>query len=292
MAVYREKDGDIVREYALEQQPILQYETERALVEIVPTKAYGIALFIDNELQFTEKDEYIYHEMLIHPCLGSAESLSNICIFGGGDGLAVREVLKWQGDPHRQMHSITVVDWDEKVTELFKNEYSHLNQDSLQSDLVRIENKNILDCDPYEERFYDCIVIDLVDPDIHSMYLWETVLDLSKQWVDRDGSIVINAGGILPWDIHILNTLLEQIKERFDWNIHLYKTFVPSFAREWCFILLNHTDSISVPFMPMDLSYFSHEAWIQSYTNGWTQDYLQSIDHNFEHQLVKNESVD
>jgi spermidine synthase len=63
MAVYKERDGDLVREYALQEgKPIWKKRTQRAMVEVVPTKSYGTALFIDNELQLTEKDEYIYHE--------------------------------------------------------------------------------------------------------------------------------------------------------------------------------------------------------------------------------------
>ena len=92
MAVYRENDGFLVREYELTHSAIVQKQTKKAFLEIVPTKEYGTALFLDGELQLTEKDEYIYHESLVHPCLMTAITRKKVCILGGGDGCAAREV--------------------------------------------------------------------------------------------------------------------------------------------------------------------------------------------------------
>ncbi len=287
MAVYREVDGDITREYLLdEEEPIFRKKTERALVEVIPTKQYGLALFIDNELQFTEKDEYIYHEALIHPCMASCHNYNDILIIGGGDGCAVREILKWDSAPYRQLRRIDIIDWDEDVTTLFKEKYDSLNQQAFEDSRVFVENRDIMDYDVEDEdRTYDCIFIDLVDPNFEGSYeeigvqkgLWDYVLFLAKEWIDKHGMIVINCGGILPWNVDNLNCMLELLYDRFDLHVHLYKTFVPSFGREWCFALLTEKENLSIPFLPHGLRHFSPQVWQYAYKDGWTENYLMNL---------------
>lgn len=292
MAVYREIDGDIVREYQLEQKPVQQFQTEKALVEIVPTKAYGFVLFVDNELQLAEKDEHIYHELLIHPCMANATRVSEICVMGGGDGCAVREILKWNEDSYKSLGKIDVIDYDESITELFKTKLSYFNNNALNHPNVSIENEDLL---TYEEkRCYDCIFIDLVDPHFENgnqsgIDFWSSLLDLAKHWLDPYGSLVINAGGILPWEVHTVNILVEMVRERFDLNLHIYKVFVPSFGREWCFLLLNQRTEMELSSLPPDLHYLSERTWKQAYSDGWSNQYLLNICADFEHQLGKNE---
>ena len=53
-------------------------------------------LYLNNNLQFSTFDEYRYHEMLVHPAMSFSECVDNVLILGGGDGLAVREILKYK----------------------------------------------------------------------------------------------------------------------------------------------------------------------------------------------------
>ena len=282
MAVYRETDGEIVREYPLEVQPLFRKETDHALIEIVPTKQFGRTLFINGELQFTEKDEYIYHEALVHPCLATISPRSRICILGGGDGCAAREVLRWGSD----IESIDIIDWDQDITNSFKDTYCDLNEESLSHPKVTIENEDIrsyLD----DDRSYNTIIIDLLDPNPYEdgqMDLWYDTLFLAKHWVVNGGSIVINAGGIDPWNTEILNWLIDLVQKKIKWPLFVYKVFVPSFGREWCFLLLCQTETLCLEYLPDDLRFFDKRAWKQMYS-GWTRDYLRSLDLNIEHQL-------
>ena len=282
MATYREKDGFIVREYALEQKPILYKQTKKAFIEIVPTKEYGKTLFIDNELQFSEKDEYIYHEMLVHPCLSLCDP-RNICIIGGGDGLAAREVLKWH-----TVEAVDVIDWDEGITNYFMNEETTLNANSLQDPRVRIYNENIQES-LHDERNYDAILVDLLDPDFTKegqLDLWYDIIFMTKHWISPTGCIVINAGGITPWDTTTLNRLIELLAQKTSFLIHLYKVFVPSFGREWCFILLKETSTMTMTNAPANLHYFDENTWKQAYVSGWSVEYQRNICLNLESQRV------
>lgn len=282
MTTYREKDGNLVREYELDLGDLVRKESEKALIELIPTKEYGLALFLNNELQLTEKDEYIYHEMLVHPCLSNTQSRKRVCIIGGGDGCAAREVLRWGSD----VESIDIIDWDKRVTNLFRT-YFYLNDDSFSHPKVNVINENIR-AFLHDERTYDCILIDLLDPNPREQGqedLWYDILFMAKHWIAEGGSIVINAGGILPWNMENLEWLLELVGRKMPWPIHLYKVFVPSFAREWCFLLLTPSDKPNVGNLPSGLRYISSQAWAQAYSYGWTLDYRRNLHLNIEHQI-------
>src|SRR5437763_10977958 len=73
-----------------------------------------LRLFLNSHLQFSSRDEYRYHEALVHPGLAAAAGARSVLILGGGDGLAVREVLRYP-----QVERIVPVDLDPEMTRLF-----------------------------------------------------------------------------------------------------------------------------------------------------------------------------
>lgn len=271
MALYSEKDGTLIRQYELQDIPVAACESEKALIEMVPTKAFGTTLFIDNVLQFALQDEYIYHEMLVHPCLCSSEKRERICIIGGGDGCALREVLKWHDVKH-----VDLIDWDKAMTDAFSTKLGFYNDWAFEDKRVHIENKDILEC-CHERREYDCILVDLLDPDESQSDLWNCIIECVKRWILPHGSICINAGGILPWQTDTFNWLLQHIESTASLRRHAYKVFVPSFGKEWCFVLLNSDKEIQMKSLPSNLHYLDDTAWKKAYTYGWTKDYLNRI---------------
>lgn len=273
MAVYRERDGNIVREYTLEEsKTILRKQCDFACLDAVSTKEFGMSFFLDNELQFSEFDEYIYHEMLVHPCLSLSSEQSSVCIIGGGDGCAAREVLKWPN-----IEKVDLIDWDKTLTRMFQHTFSYFNSGSLEDPRVRIENKNIQDC-LHEERQYDCILVDLLDPDFEKKRqddLWYDVLFLVKHWIKPGGCISINLGGILPGDTTTVEIMTALLKDRISLPHRLYKVFVPSFAREWCFALIGNIELCTLEALPSNLRYLSEDAWIAA--NCWPTAYTQNL---------------
>src|SRR5260370_37871959 len=93
--------------------PII-YSKDTAYQRSVITQGHaGFQLFLDGHLQFSSTDEYRYHEALVHPALLLAGSPRRVLVLGGGDGLALREILK-----HPAVESITLVDLDPHMTRL------------------------------------------------------------------------------------------------------------------------------------------------------------------------------
>src|SRR5207248_11470828 len=73
-----------------------------------------VRLFLNSHLQFSSRDEYRYHEALVHPGLSAVPAPRRVLVLGGGDGLAVREVLKYP-----QVENVTLVDLDPEMTRIF-----------------------------------------------------------------------------------------------------------------------------------------------------------------------------
>ena len=120
-----------------------------------------VRLFIDENLQFCSIDEYRYHETLVHIPLLLHPKPESVLILGGGDGLAVREILK-----HSSVKNIDLVDLDPTITDLAKNHslLKKLNQNSLLSPKVKIINQDAFKYVENISKLYSVVIIDLPDP--------------------------------------------------------------------------------------------------------------------------------
>lgn len=278
---YTEKDKGVTKKYKLSDNPIQKYKTSRAKIEFVPTKAFGMMMFIDDELQLAEKDEYIYHEMLVHPALLASTTPKRICIIGGGDGCAAREVLRW-----KDIESLDVIDWDSELVDIFISKYSMLNEYCYKDKRVEYKDADIRSLVDDEEE-YDCIIVDLLDPnsdDTTNNQLWLDIINAAKSWLAPGGSIVINAGGILPWNKEtpkwLVRTLVHNFHHLEHYDLMAYKAFVPSFGSEWCFLMIAPHDKININCESINLNreclrYFDAASWSNAKT--WSKDYKMSV---------------
>src|SRR5205814_2039541 len=132
-------------------------------------------LFLTIHLQFSSRDEYRYHEALIHPGLSAIPAPRRVLVLGGGDGLAVREILKYP-----QIESITLVDLDPEMTRLFSTHpmLTALNQKSFSASRVHIINADAFPWVDSDTESFDFIVIDFPDPTNYSLgKLYSTTFD-------------------------------------------------------------------------------------------------------------------
>jgi spermidine synthase len=118
-------------------------------------------LFIDGNIQFSSRDEYRYHEYLVHPVMSLPGPIGRVLILGGGDGLALRETLKY-----KQVKTVDLVDIDPRMTELSQSLpiIRKLNKDSLRDRRVSIHNKDAFSFLNRPGPAYDRVIIDLPDP--------------------------------------------------------------------------------------------------------------------------------
>lgn len=120
-----------------------------------------LRLFLNNNLQFSSHDEYRYHEALVHPGLASLPWAKRVLVLGGGDGLAVREILKYPN-----VEAVTLVDLDPAMTVLFSTAPAlvALNQGALKAERVTVVNADALQWLENNREHFDFIVVDFPDP--------------------------------------------------------------------------------------------------------------------------------
>ena len=192
-----------------------------------------LRLFLNSHLQFSSRDEYRYHEALVHPGLAALPGARRVLVLGGGDGLAVREILRYPSVEH-----VTLVDLDPEMTGLFSTHplLTQLNAQSLRSPRVRVVNADAfvwLDANP---DVFDFIVVDFPDPNnygVGKLYTTAFYRLLSKH-LGRFGLAVVQSTSPLFarrsfWSID------ETLREA-GLATRPYHVYVPSFG-EWGFIL-------------------------------------------------------
>jgi spermidine synthase len=135
---------------------------------IVVTKGpRSFQLHLNGNLQFNSADEYRYHEALVHPALSLAESTKHVLVLGGGDGLAVREILK-----HPSVESVTLVDIDPEMTELGKRfePLAALNQHAFDDPRVALVHDDaMIWLERRQGEPFDAVIIDFPDPNTFAL---------------------------------------------------------------------------------------------------------------------------
>ena len=104
---------------------------------VVTDGKLGHRLFLNGNLQIAERDEYRYHEALVHPAMAAHGAPKRVAVLGGGDGMAVREILKYPS-----VESVTLVELDPAMTRLFTDNatLARLNGHALRSPKVQVVN--------------------------------------------------------------------------------------------------------------------------------------------------------
>ena len=124
-------------------------------------KRKDLRLFIDGHIQFSQTDEHRYHEALVHPVMSLSGKAEAILVLGGGDGLAVRELVKYE-----TVKRIDLVDLDPHMTQLGKDfaPLARLNRNALKDNRVRIFNEDAFLFIRRPGQSYDRVILDFPDP--------------------------------------------------------------------------------------------------------------------------------
>lgn len=127
----------------------------------------GFQLFLNGNLQFSSTDEYRYHEALVHPAMLLAGEPRRVLVLGGGDGLAVREILKYPS-----VETVTLVDLDPNMTQLAVRFplLASLNNRALEDPRVKVINQDaFVWVDNATEPPYDAAILDFPDPNTFAL---------------------------------------------------------------------------------------------------------------------------
>ena len=153
-------------ETAAFQDPVIFAKSTKYQRIVLTKSKYDLKLFLNGNLQFSARDEYRYHEALVHVGMGTLKSHQKILILGGGDGLALREVLKYQ-----DVASVTLVDLDPVMTELFSshNPLKTLNHASLNDPRAHVVSADAYSWLRSNNDTFDFVIVDFPDPSNFSL---------------------------------------------------------------------------------------------------------------------------
>jgi spermidine synthase len=200
---------------------------------VITKNSREMRLYLNGNLQFSSADEYRYHEALVHPAMSSIANPEKVLVLGGGDGLAVREILKYP-----TVKKITLVDLDKKMTSLFTSQEAlvKLNNHSLKNDKVKVVNDDAFSWLRSEKEKYNAVIVDFPDPSGYSIgKLYSTVFyQLLKKVLLKDALVVIQSTSpyVAPNSFWCIDTTLKTC----GYFTKPYHNYVPSFG-EWGYII-------------------------------------------------------
>ncbi len=199
-----------------------------------------LSLYINGRLQFSSSDETIYHSYLTYPAMLASARHDRILVIGGGDGMALRELLRWSP------RSITLVDLDAEMIRLFSGKDKTAPQE-IRDTLLALNEKSFLDPrvhiitgDAFIEveklistrQHYDTIIVDLPDPShpdlnkLYSDYFYQRL----KTLLSGDGAIVIQSTS--PYHAKKAFLSIGKTLEAAGFKAEQYHANVPTFG-EW-----------------------------------------------------------
>jgi len=192
-----------------------------------------LRLFLSSHLQFSSRDEYRYHEALVHPGLASVPGARHVLVLGGGDGLALREILKYPS-----VSKVTLVDLDPEMTRLFSTNplLTKLNGGSLRNSRVRVINADAFVWLDANQDFFDFVVVDFPDPTNFSLgKLYTTAFyRLLAKHLSANGRIVVQSTS--PLFARQSFWCIAATLRKAGLTTAPYHLYVPSFG-EWGFVL-------------------------------------------------------
>ena len=170
---------------------LFEGRSENQHVAVVDNGTFGRTLYLDGVLQTSERDEFIYHEMLTHLPILAHGDVRDILIIGGGDGGMLEEALK-----HRSIERATMVEIDPSVVEMCREHLPSISKDAFDDPRVDLVFADGVDFVKSTEKRFDVAIIDSTDPIGPGEVLFTRDFYRSAKGVLRDGGILVTQNGV------------------------------------------------------------------------------------------------
>lgn len=209
-------------------------------VDVIRHEIFGKILLLDGKPQLSTFDEWIYHELLVHPPMLAHPSPRKVAILGGGDGGALREVLK-----HPTVEEVFLIDIDREVIEICKKYLPEVNAGAFDDRRVRIVVKDARKFIQETSEKFDVIIADLTDPISgisESLYTKDFYLQLQRNLEDN-GIFCTQAESIYFSHLYFrvsFPTIVKTIRSVFE-RSSPYKAWIPSFGCEWAYCIASNS---------------------------------------------------
>ncbi|NIV15468.1 MAG: polyamine aminopropyltransferase [Aliifodinibius sp.] len=198
-------------------------------IVVMETGQFGRILIIDDFVMLTERDEFVYHEMIVHVPLFVHPQPQNILIIGGGDGGTARECLK-----HPEVEHIDLVDIDEMVTQACL-QYIPSVANQILSKKVKCHFQDGVEYVKHVAQKYDIVIVDSTDPVSvgEGLFSKEFYQDCFK--LLNDDGILINQSESPSWQPGEVQRIAGKLKSVFP-AVRYYQAHIPTYpSGHWIF---------------------------------------------------------
>ncbi|DBA83855.1 hypothetical protein WJX77_008056 [Trebouxia sp. C0004] len=219
--------------------------SEFQTMELVSSGPFGKVLLLDGKVQSAEADEFVYHELLVHPAMLLHPNPKRVFICGGGEGATAREVLR-----HKSVEEVVMVDIDKDVCD-FCNQHLEANQEAFANPKLKLiyddAKAQLQQC----QGTFDVIVADLADPvyggPCYQLYTQDFYRDVVKPKLSPDGIFVTQSGpaGVLS-STEVFTAIHSTLNSVFP-SVLPYAQHIPSYNDAWGFNVAVRNASMPLP---------------------------------------------
>jgi spermidine synthase len=225
-------------------------------IVVFKTMSHGVVLILDNLIMTTEKDEYYYHEILVHPPMRVARDPRKVLIIGGGDGGSAREVLRY-----KTVERVDMVEIDERVVDVSRQYMPGLSSSFDDSRLNLIIDDGVKFVRACEEK-YDVVIVDSTDPIGPAIALFsEPFYSNCCRIMNEEGAFAAQTESPL-YQIDGMAIIYRNLKRSFP-RVHPYFGPVPAYGGQWSYALATKGNDPSEPYGDdpgLDLKYYNESV--------------------------------
>ncbi len=213
-------------------ETLLSTQTPYQKLDVYQTVEFGKLMMLDDKVMLTERDEYFYHEMLVHPAMLTHPDPKRVAVIGGGDGGAVREILK-----HPSVEEVLWVEIDGAVVDASREFFPSVSHIALSDPRVSLQVAPGEDILPQYDHHFDVLIVDSTDPIGPAVPLFEApFFKMCQRSLQTQGIYVTQCGTPLyyPNEIHSVS---QQLRQVFD-QVRFYVGFIPFYPSGlWSYVL-------------------------------------------------------
>ena len=228
-------------------------------IDVIDSDRYGRSLKLDGILMSTEKDEFMYHEAMVHAPILLAQQPRRLMVIGGGDLGSIREAAK-----HPQLQRIDLAELDQAVTDLTLEWGTWVSKNLLDDPRIRCTyDDGLKTFQAYsQEELYDVVILDLTDPGVMTNHLYGVNgLQLLQDGMSKGGVLSCHLGLGMEAGDRVEETL-RQLAEVFPY-VQVYQTMIPSYGGLWLMACASQE--------PLDWSRVSmYSDWKDLHNKSWT----------------------
>jgi len=215
-------------------------QTRYQALEIVDTAEFGRVMLLDGITQVVEKNDWLYHEPMVHPALTVHPDPRSVCVIGAGDGGICREVLK-----HACVEHLVHCDLDGEVVEACREWLPSLHGNCWDDPRCRLEIGDGRAWIENSEEPYDCVIMDMTDPFGPSVMLYtqEFFQAVHRRLRDDRGLFVMHAESMISrpqTSVQILKTL----KSVFA-RVHVFYVYIQMYNLLWSVAVAGNDDAVA-----------------------------------------------